>query len=48
MNTETLVEWQIRSPKNQMVMCWWTWDLLDWVERQDWKDKKILEMGAGR
>lgn len=48
MNTSALVEWQRHSPTNGMVQCWWTWDLLDWVERQDWKDKKILEMGAGR
>lgn len=48
MNTEALVEWQRHSPKNGMVQCWWTWDMLDLIETWDWKDKTILETGAGR
>lgn len=48
MNTSDLVEWQIRSPKNGMVMAWWTHPILEWVETQDWKDKVMLETGAGR
>jgi protein-L-isoaspartate O-methyltransferase len=31
-----------------MVQCWWTWDMLDWIETQDWSDKNVLEFGAGR
>lgn len=48
MNTDTLVEWQIRSPKNDMVMCWWTHPILEWIEQQDWEDKNLLEFGSGR
>lgn len=48
MNTTELVEWQRHSPSNGMVQCWWTWDMLDWIETQDWEDKNILEFGAGR
>lgn len=48
MNTSELVEWQIRSPKNGMVMCWWTHPMLELIETWDWKDKNVLEFGAGR
>lgn len=48
MNTEMLVEWQIRSPKNNMVMAWWTWPILELIETMDWKDKAMLETGSGR
>lgn len=48
MNTEALVEWQIRSPKNGMVMCWWTHPMLELIETWDWKDKNVLEFGCGR
>ena len=48
MNTSELVEWQIRSPKNGMVMCWWTHPILELIETWDWKDKNVLEFGAGR
>lgn len=48
MNTESLVEWQIRSPKNGMVMCWWTHPMLELIETWDWKDKNVLEFGCGR
>ena len=48
MNTSELVEWQIRSPKNGMVMCWWTHPILDLIETWDWKDKNVLEFGCGR
>jgi SAM-dependent methyltransferase len=48
MNTSDLVEWQIRSPKNGMVMCWWTHPLLELIETWDWKDKNVLEFGCGR
>lgn len=48
MNTDTLVEWQIRSPKNGMVMAWWTHPILEFIEKCNWKDKVILETGAGR
>jgi len=48
MNTDQLVEWQIRSPKNGMVMCWWTHPILELIETWDWKDKNILEFGCGR
>jgi protein-L-isoaspartate O-methyltransferase len=48
MNTNELVEWQRYSPSNGMVQCWWTWDMLDWIETQDWKNKNVLEFGAGR
>ena len=47
MSTADLVEWQRYSPKN-LVQCWWTWPLLDWIETQDWRDKNILEFGCGR
>jgi hypothetical protein len=42
-----LVEWQIRSPKNGMVMCWFTHPCLEWMEQQDWSDKIIVMFGAG-
>ena len=48
MNTNELVEWQRHSPSTGMVQCWWTWDILDWIETQDWQDKNVLEFGAGR
>jgi len=48
MNTADLVEWQIRSPKNGMIMCWWTHPMLELIEIWDWKDKNVLEFGAGR
>jgi hypothetical protein len=48
MNTTDLVEWQIRSPKNGMVMCWWTHPILELIESWDWKDKNVLEFGCGR
>jgi len=48
MNTQDLVEWQIRSPKNGMVMCWWTHPILELIETWDWKDKNVLEFGSGR
>ncbi len=48
MNTTELVEWQIRSPKNGMVMAWWTHPILEVIETWDWKDKVMLETGAGR
>lgn len=47
MNTE-LVDWQIRSPRNGMVMAWWTHPILELIEAMDWKDKVMLETGAGR
>lgn len=47
MQTE-LVEWQRLSPKNGMIQCWWTHPILDEIETWDWKNKKILEFGAGR
>ena len=48
MNTSDLVEWQIRSPKNGMVMCWWTHPLLELIEKWDWSDATMLETGGGR
>lgn len=48
MNTSDLVEWQIRSPKNGMVMAWWTHPILELIESWDWKDKTMLETGSGR
>lgn len=48
MNTSELVEWQIRSNKNRMVMCWWTHPILELIETWNWKDKTILETGSGR
>lgn len=48
MNTSALVEWQIRSPKNGMVMCWWTHPILELIETWDWKNKTMLETGSGR
>ncbi len=48
MNTSELVEWQISSPKNGMVMCWWTHPFLELIETWDWKDKVMLETGGGR
>ena len=48
MNTSELVEWQIRSPKNGMVMCWWTHPILEVIENMDWKNKTMLETGSGR
>lgn len=47
MNTTDLVEWQIRSPKNGMVMCWFTHPCLEWMEQQDWSNKTIIMFGAG-
>lgn len=46
MNTK-LVEWQRHSPTNGLVQCWWTHPMLDLIETWDWKDKVMLEMGAG-
>jgi len=46
MNIE-LVEWQRRSPKNNMVQCWWTHPILDLIETWDWSNKNVLEFGAG-
>lgn len=48
MFTTELVEWQIRSPKNGMVMAWWTHPILELIETWDWTDKVLLETGAGR
>lgn len=48
MNTTDLVEWQRRSPVNGMVQCWWTHPILDIIETWNWKDKTMLETGAGR
>jgi len=48
MNTSDLVEWQIRSPKNGMIMAWWTHPILEFIETLDWKDKTMLETGAGK
>ena len=48
MNTQDLVEWQVRSPKNGMVMCWWTHPILELIEKWDWSDKVMLETGGGR
>ena len=48
MSTSDLVEWQIRSPKNGMVMCWWTHPLLELIEKWDWSDATMLETGGGR
>ena len=48
MDTSDLVEWQIRSPKNGMIMAWWTHPILEFIETLDWKDKTMLETGAGR
>lgn len=46
MNIE-LVEWQIRSPKNGLVMAWWSHPMLELIETWDWSDKTMLEFGAG-
>lgn len=48
MNTGELVEWQRHSPKNGMIQCWWTHPILDLIETWDWKEKNLLEFGAGR
>jgi len=48
MNTNNLVEWQRASPINGMIQCWWTHPILDTIESWDWKDKTMLETGAGR
>lgn len=42
-----LVEWQIRSPKNGLVMAWWTHPILELIESWNWEDKTMLEFGAG-
>ena len=48
MFTTELVEWQIRSPKNNMVMPWWTHPILELIESWNWKEKTMLETGSGR
>lgn len=42
-----LVQWQQYSPVNGMIQCWFTHPCLEWMERQDWKDKVIIMLGAG-
>jgi hypothetical protein len=47
MHEITLVEWQRVSPVNNLVQCWFTHPCLDWMEQQDWTDKKVLQYGSG-
>ena len=42
-----LVQWQKIDEENGLVMPWFTHPSLEWIKKQDWRDKNILMFGAG-
>lgn len=46
--TDNLVQWQIYSEKDDAVFPWFTWPFLEWLDAQDFSQKRVLEFGGGR
>jgi len=45
--TPTLYEWQKIDKENGLVMPWFVHKSLDWIKKEDWRNKVVFSYGCG-